>query len=119
MRKESWWGPLYIRKSFDCTELKDSDEKVECLWVTIRGKAEKADILVGVCYGPPNRDEEVDELFYDVMVMFHDCQPLFLWVILTCQISAGNSTPEKRFLECVKIISQHSWEGSLPGKLLC
>ncbi|KAK4830538.1 hypothetical protein QYF61_011676 [Mycteria americana] len=38
--------------------------RVECLWVRIRGKANKADIVVGVCYRPPNQDEETDELFY-------------------------------------------------------
>jgi len=30
----------------------------------MRGKANKADILLGVCYRPPNQDEEVDEDFY-------------------------------------------------------
>ncbi|KAK4815724.1 hypothetical protein QYF61_006762 [Mycteria americana] len=30
----------------------------------IRGKANKADIVVGVCYRPLNHDEETDELFY-------------------------------------------------------
>ncbi|KAJ7415739.1 mitochondrial fission process protein 1 [Willisornis vidua] len=28
------------------------------------GRANKADILVGVCYMPPNQDDEGDELFY-------------------------------------------------------
>ncbi|KAK4809656.1 hypothetical protein QYF61_002553 [Mycteria americana] len=45
-------------------ELDDGDDRVECLWVRIRGKANKADIVVGVCYRPPNQDEETDELFY-------------------------------------------------------
>jgi len=30
---------LYVRESFDCLELDDGDERVECLWVRIRGKA--------------------------------------------------------------------------------
>ncbi|KAJ7419991.1 hypothetical protein BTVI_23322 [Pitangus sulphuratus] len=67
---------LYIRGSLDSVELEVSDNKVECLWVRIRGKANKADILVGVCYRPPNQDKEVDELF--------------------CQMSAGNSTQQRR-----------------------
>ena len=41
------------------------DNKVESLWVKIRGRAEKADILVGVCYRPPNQDDETDEVFYE------------------------------------------------------
>ncbi|KAK4814759.1 hypothetical protein QYF61_026736 [Mycteria americana] len=32
--------------------------------VALWGKANKADIVVGVCYRPPNQDEETDELFY-------------------------------------------------------
>ncbi|GAB0206513.1 hypothetical protein GRJ2_003116900 [Grus japonensis] len=49
---------LYVRECFDCLELNDGDDRVECLWVRIRGKANKADIMVGVCYRPPNQDEE-------------------------------------------------------------
>ena len=41
------------------------DDKVESLWVKIRGRADKADILVGVCYRLPNQDEETDEVFYE------------------------------------------------------
>lgn len=41
------------------------ENKVESLWVKIRGRADKADILVGVCYRSPNQDEETDELFYE------------------------------------------------------
>ncbi|GAB0180245.1 hypothetical protein GRJ2_000489800 [Grus japonensis] len=55
---------LYSRVCFDCLELDDGDERVECLWVRIRGKTNKADIMVGVCYRPPNQDEEADEIFY-------------------------------------------------------
>ena len=55
---------LYVRECFDCLELKDGDDRVQCLWVRIRGKASKADIMVGVCYRPPNQDEEADKIFY-------------------------------------------------------
>jgi len=55
---------LYVRQCLDSIELNGSDDKVECLWVRMRGKANKADILLGVCYRPPNQDEEVDETFY-------------------------------------------------------
>ncbi|KAK4813301.1 hypothetical protein QYF61_023452 [Mycteria americana] len=55
---------LYVRECLDSLELDDGDDRVECLWVRIRGKANKADIVVGVCYRPPNQDEETDELFY-------------------------------------------------------
>jgi len=55
---------LDVRDCFDCIQLNYCDDKVECLWVKMRGKANKADILLGVCYRPPNRDEEADEVFY-------------------------------------------------------
>ncbi|KAK4827403.1 hypothetical protein QYF61_017808 [Mycteria americana] len=55
---------LYVRECLDSLELNDGDDRVECLWVRIRGKANKADIVVGVCYRPPNQHEETDELFY-------------------------------------------------------
>ncbi|KAK4828578.1 hypothetical protein QYF61_027668 [Mycteria americana] len=55
---------LYVRECLDRLELDDGDDRVECLWVRIRRKANKADIVVGVCYRPPNQDEETDELFY-------------------------------------------------------
>ncbi|KAK4819807.1 hypothetical protein QYF61_011601 [Mycteria americana] len=55
---------IYVRECLDSLELNDGDDRVECLWVRIRGKANKADIVVGVCYRPPNQDEETDELFY-------------------------------------------------------
>ncbi|GAB0209357.1 maestro heat-like repeat-containing protein family member 7 [Grus japonensis] len=45
---------LYVRECFDCLELDDGDERVECLWVRIRGKANKTDTMVGVCYRPLN-----------------------------------------------------------------
>ena len=56
---------LYVKECFEVTELMTGENKVESLWVKIRGRAEKADILVGVCYRPPNQDEETDELFYE------------------------------------------------------
>ncbi|KAK4813675.1 hypothetical protein QYF61_019568 [Mycteria americana] len=55
---------LYVRECLDSLELNDGDDRMECLWVRISGKANKADIVVGVCYRPPNQDEETDELFY-------------------------------------------------------
>jgi len=52
---------LCSRECFDCLELNDGDSSVECLWVRVRGKTNKADIVVGVCYRPLNQDEEADE----------------------------------------------------------
>ena len=37
---------------------------VESLWVRIKAKGDKTDIIVGVCYRPPNQDEVVDKTHY-------------------------------------------------------
>ncbi|PKU32378.1 mitochondrial fission process protein 1 [Limosa lapponica baueri] len=55
---------LYVRECYECQELNDGDNRVECLWVRIRGRANKADIVVGVCYRLTNQDVEVNEIFY-------------------------------------------------------
>ena len=54
---------LYIKECFDVEEFGVRNDEVECLWIKIRRKAYRGDILVGVCYRPPNQDEEMDEAF--------------------------------------------------------
>ncbi|KAJ7425574.1 hypothetical protein BTVI_02487 [Pitangus sulphuratus] len=54
---------LYFGESLDSVELKVSNNKVECLWIRIRGKANKAGILVAICYRLPNQDDEGDKFF--------------------------------------------------------
>ena len=56
---------LYVKDCFDVEELGVGNDKVECLWIRIGGKACRGDILVGVCYGLPNQDEEKGEAFYE------------------------------------------------------
>ena len=48
-----------VKKEYECIEINDGDDRVESLWVRIKVKANKSDIIVGVCYRPPNQDEEV------------------------------------------------------------
>ncbi|PKU41683.1 mitochondrial fission process protein 1 [Limosa lapponica baueri] len=55
---------FYVRDIFECLELNNGNDSVECLWIRIKGKANKADIMVGVYYRPPNQDVEIDEIFY-------------------------------------------------------
>lgn len=55
---------LYARECFDYLELNNDNDRVECLWVRIRGKASEADIMVGVCYRQPNQAKEADKMFY-------------------------------------------------------
>lgn len=53
-----------LRGCFDCLQLKNGNERVEYLWVRIKGKANEADVIVGVCYKPPSQAEEADTMFY-------------------------------------------------------
>ncbi|MCQ4021281.1 hypothetical protein FK520_27165, partial [Klebsiella pneumoniae] len=76
------------------------------LWVKIRGRADKADILVGVCYRPPNQDEETDEVFYkqlaraarsSALVLMGDFNhPDICW-----RDNTAGHRQSRRFLECV------------------
>uniref|UniRef100_A0A8C8RGD0 Maestro heat like repeat family member 6 n=1 Tax=Pelusios castaneus TaxID=367368 RepID=A0A8C8RGD0_9SAUR len=57
---------LYVKELYDCSELhcKSGNKMVESLWVKFRGECNKGDVMVGVCYRPPDQKEEVDEAFY-------------------------------------------------------
>ena len=45
-------------------EINNVDDRVECVWIRIKAKANKTDVIVGVCYRPPTQDEEVDRTHY-------------------------------------------------------
>ena len=64
---------LYLKECFDGTELMTGDNNLESLWAKISGRADKADILVGVCYRLPNQDEETDEVFYEQLAEASPC----------------------------------------------
>lgn len=53
---------LYVREFFDHLELCNSEDEVECLCV--KRKANKANIMVGVCYKLTNQNGETDYLLY-------------------------------------------------------
>ena len=55
---------LYVRDCYDCFEHKCSENRVACPCMRIRGRANRADVVVGVYYRPPTQDREVDEIFY-------------------------------------------------------
>jgi len=98
---------LYARDCLDCVERNDCDDKVECLWVKMRGKANKADILLGVCYRPPNQDEEADEVFYQRLAEVSQLVALVVVGDANLQdicwkYNAGKRKQSRRFLECVE-----------------
>ena len=91
----------------DCIERNDCNDKLKCLWVRLKEKANKADILVGVFYRSPNQDEEVDEAFYKwlaevsqllALVLMGDFKLAeFCWKYNTAQRKKS-----RRFLQCVE-----------------
>ena len=97
---------LHIRECFDVVE-PETGNKVESLWVRIGGKANKASILVGVCYRLPNQNEEMDEEFYrhlanvvksSALVLMGDFNlPDVFWKCNTSQ-----SKQSRRFLESME-----------------
>ena len=98
---------LYVRECFDVTELMAGDDKVESLWVKIRGRADKADILVGVCYRLPNQDEETDELFYEQLAEAARSPALVLmgdfnFPDIRWEYNLAQKKQSKRFLECME-----------------
>ena len=98
---------LYIRESFDVVELEAGNDKVESLWVRIGRKANKASVLVGVCYRPPSQDEETDEEFYrqptevaksSVLVLVGD----FNFPDVSWKQNTAQRKQSRRFLESVE-----------------
>ncbi|GAB0204752.1 hypothetical protein GRJ2_002940800 [Grus japonensis] len=98
---------LYVKECFDCLELDDGDNRVECLWVRIRGKANKADIMVGVCYRPAKQDEEADEILYKQLGEVSQSLVLFLvgnfnLPDICWKYNTAERKQSRRFLECVE-----------------
>ncbi|KAM9591230.1 uncharacterized protein ACIBXB_006103 [Morphnus guianensis] len=116
---------LYVRECFDCTELHNCDDKVECLWVRMRRKANKADIVLGVCYRPPNQVEEMDESFYKRLAVVSESCALVLvgdfnFPDICWKYNMAESKQSRRFLECVEdnFLTQLVGEPTRGGALL-
>ena len=73
----------------------------------IRGLANEADILVGVCYEPPNQDEEMDEVFYKQLLEVAQSPALVLmgnfnFPDICWKYNKALRKQSRRFLECVE-----------------
>ncbi|RMC05467.1 hypothetical protein DUI87_18660 [Hirundo rustica rustica] len=98
---------LYIKKVFDTVSIETNEDEVECLLVRIKGKANKAGILLGVYYHPPIQEEEVDNLFYKqlenasglpALVLVGDFNlPDICW-----ELNTAEKTQSRKFLECME-----------------
>jgi len=118
---------LYVRDCLRCVELDDCGDKVECLWWKMRGKANKADILLGVCYRPPKQDEEEDEVSKRLAEVW---QLLALVLVEDFNLSdicwkynTADRKQSRRFLECVEdnfltqLVREPTRGGALPDVL--
>ncbi|RMC01147.1 hypothetical protein DUI87_22238 [Hirundo rustica rustica] len=98
---------LYSKQTFDTVGIEIKEDGAEYLWVEIKGKANKADILLGVCYPPPNQEEEVDNLFYKqlgnvsgstALVLVGDFNlPDICW-----ELNTAEKRWSRKFLECME-----------------
>ena len=72
-----------------------------------RGEANKADILVRVCYRQPNKDKEADEAFYKqqaevIQSLSHVLVGDFNLPDACWKYHTAERKKSRRFLECVK-----------------
>ncbi|KAJ7423524.1 hypothetical protein WISP_33455 [Willisornis vidua] len=103
-KMEGW---LYILESLDSVELEVTNDKIQCLWTRIREKVNKADILIRVCYRPPNQDDEGDELFYKQLADVSKSPALVLMgdfnlLDICWELNTAEKRLYRRFLECIK-----------------
>ncbi|RMC06974.1 hypothetical protein DUI87_16426 [Hirundo rustica rustica] len=116
---------LYIKQTFDTVGIETKEDGAECLWVRIKGKTDKADILLGVCYRPPNKEEEVDNLFYkqlgnvsrsSALVLVGDFNlPDICW-----ELNTAEKRQSRKSLECMEdnFLSQLVGEPTRGGTML-
>ncbi|PKU48218.1 dtw domain-containing protein 2 [Limosa lapponica baueri] len=49
------------------------EELIESLWVRIKRRAEAGDVIVAVCYKPPDKEDQADEVLYTQVVGATSC----------------------------------------------
>ena len=125
--KVRWWTCSLCEKLLECIELHcggEDDEEVDSLWVRIKGWAYIGDTVAGVCYRPPDQEEEVDEAFYKqlevalpppALVLMGDFNhPDICW-----QSNKARHTRSRQFLQCIgdyfltQVVGDLMWRGVL------
>lgn len=71
-REEEGVRKIFVREGLVCMKLIHGDKKVECLCVSVWGKANKRDTVITVCYRPPNQNEEADRIFHKPLGKHHN-----------------------------------------------
>ena len=89
----------------------------------IRGKANNAAVMVGVCYRPPNQDENADEIFYKQLIEVSQLLALVLvegfnLPDVCCKYNIVEKKQSRMLLECVEsnfqthLVSKPTREGA-------
>jgi len=97
-----------VNDQLQCMELclGIDEEPTESLWVRIKARAGTGDIIVGVCYRPPDQEEWVDEGLYRQIGAASHSQTLvftrdFKHPHICWRDNTGGCKQSRRFLECV------------------
>jgi len=71
---------LYVNDQLECMEpyLGRDKEQTESLWAGIKGRAGSGDIIVGICYRPPDWEDQVDKAVYRQIGALSHSQTLVL-----------------------------------------
>ncbi|GAB0209576.1 hypothetical protein GRJ2_003423300 [Grus japonensis] len=82
------------------------EELTESLWVRIKGSTGAGDIIVGVCYRPPDQGDQADEALYRQMEAASRSQALVLMgdfnhPDICWRDNAAERKQSRKFLECV------------------
>jgi len=100
---------LYVKDQLECMELRLGldEEPMESLWVKIKGRTGLGDITVGVCYRPPDQDEQADEALYrqtgeasrskELVLMGDFNHPDICW-----RDNTAGHRQSRRFFKCVE-----------------
>lgn len=72
------------------------EEPNESLWVRIKGRGGTGDIVVQVCYRPPNQEDQTDKALCRQVEVAPSSQALVLMrVTSTTPVSSGRTTPQQ------------------------
>jgi len=96
---------LYTKKSIQCEELslKNGHKQVESLWVRIRDRGNKGNLVVGVYYRPPDQGQPTDEAFFlELQETSHSQSLIFNHPNICWKSSMASSRQSRRFLECIE-----------------
>jgi len=117
---------LYVREQLECIEvgLGANEERVESLWVRIKGQGHTGDITV-----PPDQEEEIDEAFYRQLQAASKSQaPVLMGDFNHPDISwedhTASQAQSRRFLQSIddnfltQVVKEPTRKGTLLGLVL-